>query len=190
MRMYKTIVAVVAFLVIALIVQLYEQDQTQERIAREQQAAIRMQSEKAAKAEETERARQAEAGISSKQDSSSDSLVPELFSVPNGTPKEFDITVDMSRMADVTVSGHFAVSGDRNKAIEVYIFDEDDYANWLYGNNSIALFSSGREAVGDIRARILKSGRYFLIFRNDASPTAINVTANITIQYEQIRTPS
>jgi hypothetical protein len=188
--MYKTIVAVVAFLVIALIVQLYEQDQMQTRIKLKQQAEEQLQADNEAKAEEAERARQLAEGIHLRFAQTADSVVPESFSVPNGAPKEFSITVDTTRMMDVTVTGHFAVSGDRSSGVEVYIFDEDDYTNWMYGNNSIALFASGREMMGDVRARIAKSGRYFLIFKNSTSLAAMNVKADIKMQYEKVTTPS
>ena len=67
-------------------------------------------------------------------------------------------------MMEVTLKGQFAVSG-KNNAVEVYLFDEDDYTNWLYGNDSIALYDSGRRTMGEIQARIVKSGRYFLILQ-------------------------
>jgi hypothetical protein len=188
--MYKTIVAVVVFLVIALIVQLYEQDQMQTRIKLKQQADEQLQADNQAKAEQTERARQLAEGVQLKVWEAEDSLVPESFNVPNGSPKEFSITVDTTRMMDVTVTGHFAVSGDHANGVEVFIFDEDDYTNWMYGNNSIALFASGRETMGDVRARIAKSGRYFLIFKNSTSPAAMNVRADIKMQYETVTTPS
>jgi hypothetical protein len=92
-------------------------------------------------------------------------------------------------MTDVTVKGQFAVSSN-NGGVEVYIFDEDDYTNWMYGNDSIALYDSGRKTTGEVRTRIEKSGRYFLIFQNSSSSIALDVHAEIQLQYEKITTPT
>jgi hypothetical protein len=87
------------------------------------------------------------------------------------------------------VKGKFAVSG-KNNGIEVYIFDEDDYTNWLYGNDSIALYDSGRRTMGEIQARIVKPGRYFLIFQNPSSSIPLDVHSDIQLQFENLTTPA
>jgi hypothetical protein len=187
--MYKTIIGVVAFLVLALIFQLYEQNQLQIKFARQQQEKAKAQYDEELKAEETERARQLQSGIQPQSVPAQENLAVGTFSVPSGTPKEFRIEVDASRMMDVTVKGKFAVSG-KNNGIEVYIFDEDDYTNWLYGNDSIALYDSGRRTMGEIQARIVKPGRYFLIFQNPSSSIPLDVHSDIQLQFENLTTPA
>jgi hypothetical protein len=184
--MFKTIIAVVIFLVLALIFQLYEQNQLHVQIARQQQEAILAKADKEA---EAKRARQLQSGVLPQSVSATENLAMGTFSVPSGSPREFRITVDSSRMMNVTVAGQFAVSG-KNSGIEVYIFDEDDYTNWMYGNDSIALYDSGRKTMGEVRTRIEKSGRYFLIFQNSSSSVALAVHAEIQLQYEKITTPT
>jgi hypothetical protein len=187
--MFKTIIAVVAFLVLALIFQLYEQNQLHIQIAHQQQEKLKAQYAQEAKAAETERARQLHSGIQPQSVPALENLAVGTFSVSSGTPKEFRITVDASRMTDVTVKGQFAVSSN-NGGVEVYIFDEDDYINWRYGNDSIALYDSGRRTTGEIQARIVRPGRYLLIFRNPSSSTPLDVHANIQLQFEELTIPT
>lgn len=173
--MYKTIIGVVLFLVAALILQLYEQARIRDRIVRQQEEAERTQSEMEIKAEEAKIPQLTP---------TADSIVPESFRVSSGAPKEFTITVDTSRMIRVNLTGHFGVSGSTG-GVEVFLFDEDDYINWMYGNSAVALYSSGREVMGDVRASIAKSGRYYLVFKNDASIPNVDVMADIRMQYEK-----
>jgi hypothetical protein len=187
-KMFKTIIGVVAFLVLALIFQLYEQNQLRIQIARQQQEKMKAQYDEAVKAEATERARQLQSGNPPQSMPAMENLAVGTFSVSNGTPKEFPINVDTSRMTEVNVKGQFAVSG-KNSAVEVYIFDEDDYANWLYGNDSIAIYDSGRRTMGEIQARIVKSGRYFLILQNPSSSTPLDVRADIQMRFEKLTIP-
>jgi hypothetical protein len=112
-----------------------------------------------------------------------------IFSVSSGMPKEFHISVDTSHMMDVTVTGRFEVSG-KNNAVEAYIFYGDNYTNWLYGNDSVALYDSGRRTMGEVQVRIEKPGTYFLIFQNKSSSTALDVHADIRLQFEKPANPS
>jgi hypothetical protein len=187
--MFKTIIAVVAFLVLALIFQLYEQERLHVEIARQQQEALKAESDKEAKAAEEERARQLHSGKLPQLVPAADDLATGTFSVSTGVPKEFRITVDAARMFDVTVTGQFAVSG-KSSGVEVFIFDEDDYTNWMYGNDSVALFASGRKTMGELHTRIEKPGRYFLIFHNSTSSTSLEIHANIQLQYKKPATPT
>jgi len=184
--MYKTIIGVVRFLVAALILQLYEQARGRDRIVRQQEEAEKTHSDMEIKAEEAEIARQSADGIHAQLTPAADSIVPETFRVSSGAPKEFTITVDTSRMIRVNLSGHFGVSGGSTGGVEVFLFDEDDYINWMYGNSAVALFSSGRESMGDVHASIAKSGRYYLVFKNDASIPNLDIMADIQMQYEKV----
>jgi hypothetical protein len=182
--MFKTIIAVVAFLILALIVQLYEQNQLRIRIARQQQEAQEAQeAHEAMKAQSDREARRL--GIQPQSAPVMEDLAVGDFRVASGMPKEFHIPVDTSGMRDATVTGQFAVTG-KNSGIEVYIFDGDNYTNWLYGNDSVALYDSGRRTSGEIRSRIEKSGTYFLIFQNKSSSTALDVHADIRLQFEKL----
>ena len=183
--MFKTIIAVVAFLVLALIVQLYEQNQLHLRIARQQQEA--KEAQEAMKAKSDREARRM--GVQPQSVPEKEDFAVGTFSVSSGTPKEFRISLDTSKMMDVTVAGRFEVSG-KNSGVEAYIFDEDDYTNWLYGNDSIALYDSGRRTMGEVQVRIEKSGTYFLIFQNKSSSTAQDVHGNIQLQFEKPANPT
>jgi len=183
--MFKTIIAVVAFLVLALIVQLYEQNQLHLRIARQQQEA--KEAQEAMKAKSDREARRM--GVQPQSVPAKEDFAVGTFSVSSGTPKEFRIFVDASKMMDVTVAGRFEVAG-KNSGVEAYIFDEDDYTNWLYGNDSIALYDSGRRTMGEVQVRIEKSGTYFLIFQNKSSSTAQDVHGNIQLQFEKPANPT
>jgi len=178
-KMFKTIIAVVAFLVLALIVQLYEQNQQHIQIVRQQQEAIKAQSDREAKA----------AALQPHSTPVKEDFAVGTFSVSSGTPKEFRISVDTSHMMDVSVTGRFEVSG-KSSGVEAYIFDEDDYTNWLYGNDSVALYDSGRRTMGEVQVRIEKPGTYFLIFQNKSSSAALDVHADIRLQFENPENPS
>jgi hypothetical protein len=96
---------------LALIVQLYGQNQLHIRFARQQREALKAQSDKEAKAAETERSRQVHPGIQPQSVPVLEDLAVGTFSVSSGTPMEFRITLDTSWMMDVTVTGQLAVSG-------------------------------------------------------------------------------
>ena len=104
--MFKTIIAVVAFLVLALIVQLYEQNQLHLRIARQQQEA--KEAQEAMKAKSDREARRM--GVQPQSVPAKEDFAVGTFSVSSGTPKEFRIFVDTSKMMDVTVAGRFEVA--------------------------------------------------------------------------------
>jgi hypothetical protein len=182
--MFKTIIAVVAFLVLALIVQLYEQNQLHIRIARQQQE---QEAQEALKAQSDREARRPD--IQPQSAPVMEDFAVGTFSVASGMPKEFHVSVDTSKMMDVIVTGRFEVSG-KNNGVEAYIFHGDNYTNWLYGNDSIALYDSGRRTTGDVQVRIEKSGTYFLIFQNKSSSTALDVHADIRLQFEKPANPT
>jgi hypothetical protein len=185
--MNKTILAVVAFLVIALTVQIYQQDQLHSRIANQQQDAEKAHADNIAKELEAEKTRQSASGNAPRYAPAIDKVVLESFRVPEGPPREFDFTVNADQMTDVTVSGHFAVSGAHPSGIEFFIFDEDDYENWIDGNSAVALYAAGQQTSGDVNMRITKSGRYNLVFKNSSSHD-VDVNANFQLQYEKFAT--
>jgi hypothetical protein len=178
-KMFKTIIAVVAFLVLALIVQLYEQNQQHIQIARKQQEANQAQADQEARRQ----------GIRPHSMPVMENFAVGNFNVPTGMPKEFHVSVDVSKVIDVAVTGRFDVSG-KNSAVEVYLFDGDNYTNWMYGNDSVALYDSGRKTTGEIKSRIEKSGTYFLIFQNKSASAELDVHADIQLQFENLTAPT
>jgi hypothetical protein len=183
--MYKTIIGVVLMLVIALVVQLYELEQQRIRIVAQRQKAEQAQAELDVKAYEAEQARLKAAAVDSQYEQVEDVIVPELIRLPSGSPKEFPIDVNLEQMLDVTVSGHFDASSGGKSGIEVFIFTEDDYTNWLHGTDSVALYASGRKAVGDMNVRIVRPGRYYLVFQNSVSSGEFDVKTGIRLRYEK-----
>ena len=183
--MYKTIIGVVLMLFVALAVQLYELEQQRIRIVEERKRSEQARAELDAKAYEAEQARKKATAADSQYEQAEDVLVPEQFRLPNGPPKEFPIDVNLEQMLDVTVSGHFDASNGGKSGIEVFIFTEDDYTNWLHGTDSVALYASGRRMTGDVNARIFRPGRYYLVFENSASSREIDVKAGIKLLYQK-----
>lgn len=178
--MYKTIIGVVLMLFIALAVQLYTQEQQRLRIVAEQ--AAQQKASEQAKPESETRA----GDRRSKLPQVESSPVPASFNLPSGPPKEFPIDVNTEQMTDVTVSGHFDVSSGGRSGIDVFIFAEDDYTNWMHGTDSMALYASGRVPSGDLNVRLVRPGRYYLVFKNSAYWGSIDVKTGISVRYEPV----
>jgi len=92
---------------------------------------------------------------------------------------------------DVMVVGHFAAtvsSQDGNPAsgeIEVYVFNESSFADWLKGSNMSPIYGSGKAAQARLSSNLPDgSGVYYLVFSNKFDPVAAkNVSATALLRY-------
>lgn len=87
-----------------------------------------------------------------------------------------------SDSTNVWVDGHFTASGGFGNDIEVYLFDEDGFANWQNRHSANSYYNSGRLTQGEIHARLAVAGSYYLVFNNNFSlitPKAVQVSATL-----------
>lgn len=87
-----------------------------------------------------------------------------------------------SDATNVSVDGHFSASGGFGNDIEVYLLDEDGFANWQNRHSATSYYNSGRLTQGQIHARLAVAGSYYLVFNNNFSlitPKAVQVLATL-----------
>lgn len=87
-----------------------------------------------------------------------------------------------SDATNVSVDGHFSASGGFGNDIEVYLLDEDGFANWQNRHPVTPYYNSGRLTQGQIHASLSVSGSYYLVFNNNFSlitPKAVQVLATL-----------
>jgi hypothetical protein len=79
------------------------------------------------------------------------------------------------------LDGHFQASGGARNDIEVYVFDQDSFANWQNHHKAAAYFNSGRLTDGKISASLpSQAATYYLVFNNKfslLSPKAVQFSA-------------
>ena len=63
--------------------------------------------------------------------------------MPAGTVKAFEVSVDSSIMQNFELSGRFEAKGGVGDDIQVLVFDHDNYVNWSTGHPSQHIFDSG-----------------------------------------------
>jgi len=85
----------------------------------------------------------------------------------------------------VSLNGHFAATGGTGNDIQVYVLDEDGFANFKNGHNARTFYNSGRATQSPIGAVLPNApGNYYLVFDNRFSlltPKAVAV--NATLRY-------
>ena len=71
---------------------------------------------------------------------------------------------------DASVEGHFSAVGGSGNDIEVYVFSEDDFANWKNHHQSRVFYQSGKVTQGHINAQLGSApGTYYLVLNNQFS---------------------
>lgn len=113
----------------------------------------------------------------------SHNLVDGVITVYAGDYYDVPFSVDIDTMHDVTVSGSFAASGGSGNDVEVYVMNASDYANWVNGHSSSALYSSGRITAADLNIPITASGNYHLVYSNTFSWISTK-TVNTSVDLE------
>lgn len=93
----------------------------------------------------------------------------------------------MPGSSDATVQGHFSAEGGSGNDIEVYLFSEDDFANWKNGHRSKVYYQSGKATRGSINARLGSTpGSYYLVLDNRFSLLSSKaVQLDATLSYRQ-----
>jgi hypothetical protein len=87
-----------------------------------------------------------------------------------------------STATNAWVDGHFSASGGFGNDIEVYLLDEDGFANWQNDHQVTPYYNSGRLTEGQIHASLPVAGWYYLVFNNNFSlitPKAVQVVATL-----------
>ncbi len=108
------------------------------------------------------------------------------ITLPAGTVKAFDITVDSSTMQNIQLSGHFRAEGGVGSDIQVLVFDHDSYINWSTGHTTEKIFDSQLKTEGDVNASFSKSGKYYVVVSNkNASFWARTVDTNLRLDYDK-----
>ncbi len=79
------------------------------------------------------------------------------------------LSVDMSRMRDVTVSGSFTVYGGSGNDIEELILNDVSSRNWINVDTVADLCHSGRVTTDTFDVPITTSGAYHLVYSNKFS---------------------
>lgn len=87
--------------------------------------------------------------------------------------------------SNVRLQGHFAATGGIGNDIEVYLLNEDEFANWENGHVTQTIYNSGRVTQDSPNVNVPTSaGTYYLVFNNKFSLlTPKAVEANLTFTY-------
>jgi hypothetical protein len=84
------------------------------------------------------------------------------------------------------VEGHFQAAGGSGKDVEVFLFDEDGFANWKNGHNAHPLYKSGKTTAQTLDQPLpaQPSAVYYLVFSNKFSVFATKtVIADADLMY-------
>jgi hypothetical protein len=111
-------------------------------------------------------------------------LPQESFSVPALTSQAYQFSAPAGS-ASVRIEGHFRASGGLGNDIEVFVMNEDSYANWQNRHATRTYFSSGRMTQGTFDVELPSdAGTYYLVFNNRFSLlTQKTINAEATFHY-------
>jgi len=104
--------------------------------------------------------------------------------VPDNQPRVFPVVAD-TLMRDTTITGRFTSQGGTDNVIEAFVFDQDNYVNWLNNTPSQALYQSGQVAVGMINLPLRQSGKYYLVFSSKRNFVGRRLNADLKLDYEK-----
>lgn len=90
-------------------------------------------------------------------------------------------------MVDPTVTGNFTAYGGSGNDILAVIADEKSYTNWINGHETQVLWGTqGKQTTGDIEAKFLQPGEYYLAFSNRFSVfTDKQVSLEVDLNYKR-----
>jgi hypothetical protein len=100
-------------------------------------------------------------------------------------PRVIPIVADTSVMRDIAITGRFTASGGTDNAIEAFVFDQDNYVNWINSSPSRALYQSGTVAVGAINLPLRQTGKYYLVFSGKRNIVGRRINADLKLDYEK-----
>ena len=96
------------------------------------------------------------------------------------------LSVDMSRMWDVTVSGSFTAYGGSGNDVEVLILNDVSSRNWINTDTVADLYHSGRVTTDTFDVPITASGAYHLVYRDKFSIISTKtVTTTIDVKWSE-----
>lgn len=82
----------------------------------------------------------------------------------------------------VSVDGHFVATGGIGNDIEVYILNDDAFANFQNHHGTLTYYNSGKVTQNTIKAVLPGAGTYYLVLNNNFSlitPKAVQVSATL-----------
>jgi hypothetical protein len=82
--------------------------------------------------------------------------------------------------AQAYVDGHFSATGGFGNDIQVFVVNQDSFANFQNGDPSDAYFNSGKVTQNSINALLPGAGTYYLVCNNRfslLSPKAVEIDA-------------
>ena len=86
---------------------------------------------------------------------------------------------------DVTMKGHFTATGGASNCIEVFVLNEDEFANWQNHHVINALYDSGQVTQDSINLNLpAAAATYYVVFSNKfsfLSPKAVE--ANVDVNF-------
>ena len=121
----------------------------------------------------------------------SEKLASGTYIVYAPAPQIWRVKVDPKTMANVTISGHFQVTAGVPKAVEVFVFNEENYAKWKDEDPTVRAAakptdSVNRSAEGNINAKLTDPGYHYLVisdrFEYQGQKT---VAADVKLQYDK-----
>jgi hypothetical protein len=106
-----------------------------------------------------------------------------LIAVNSSTFKVYPFTIP-STATPYTVDGSFAVSGDNESRIKVYIMNTTNLVNWQNGYDFSTYYNSGEATQGNFQITSPPAGgTYFLVFDNTFSTTLKNIDTHADAMY-------
>ena len=93
-------------------------------------------------------------------------------------------------MVDPTVTGNFTAYGGSGNDILAVVANERNYTNWINGHEAQVLWGTqGKQTTGDIEAKFLQPGEYYLAFSNRFSVfTDKQVSLEVDLNYKKAET--
>ena len=93
-------------------------------------------------------------------------------------------------MVDPRVTGNFTAYGGSGNDILAVVADERSYTNWINGHEAQVLWGTqGKQTTGDIEAKFLQPGEYYLAFSNRFSVfTDKQVSLEVDLNYKKAET--
>jgi hypothetical protein len=118
-------------------------------------------------------------------------LASGTYTVYAPSPQIWRVKIDPQRMANATISGHFAVTSGTPKTLDVLVFDEENYSKWKEDDadarkDAKPIASIMHSSEGDISAKLTEPGYHYLVIsdRREYEGKKI-VVADIKLQYDK-----
>src|SRR6476659_4676569 len=122
----------------------------------------------------------------------SEKLASGNFVVFAPSPQIWRVKVDPKTMSNVSIAGHFSVTAGTPKTIDVFVFDEENYAKWQNDEDpevrasAKPIASVVKSGDGNINARLTNAGYHFLVISDKREYEGKKtIAAEINLQYEK-----